>query len=105
MTDDLNTPSEALAVMQAVNDGKAIELFDYQIHDWIDADEDNLPDFANYRYRAKPIVREFWLLVRTINNDIIGWEPNELAAMNLLAHEEHMGYEIEVIHVKEVLSK
>ena len=62
----MNTIDEAIEVLQAMRDGKTIQVESDNAPQpcWEDRDEeceDELPDFYNLEYRVKPKPREFWL--------------------------------------------
>ena len=59
----MNTIDEAIEVLQAMRDGKSIQVLHINDHwgDRVKSREDELPDFYNLDYRVKPEPREFWL--------------------------------------------
>ena len=74
----MNTIDEAIAILQAMKEGKKIQ---YRSSDglWADRELCLLPDFVAFTYRIKPVPKEIWV---NEYEDLLCWaiHSDELSA-------------------------
>lgn len=108
----MNTLDEAIAVLQAMKEGKVIQ-YKAGTNKWVDREPwkaKGMPNFARDEYRVKPEPKKVWVIRAEITYNgpatAISWEYNDAqAAQNTfkqLTRESVVGYKNATIEEKEL---
>ena len=75
----MNTIDEAIAILQAMKEGKVVQAYSSASEEWLETDG-HIPNFSSLTYRIKPEPLECWVNVHN-NGSVSGYQTKESAKL------------------------